>query len=188
MSINDINNRAIVIGIRPENLGAEIIHSGEFIRKAIPDGPIPPASLDRAFQGWEDYRHPPLFFIDLNEGDVIPPLLGHYEEDHPLGSAFTKRPGGVPQGSSQDEALEQYQQKRREIDQKRQEDYQRELEEQREREAAANKPKDSDYPDGSEDKMPNPDSGDPGGPRSLDPYLYQPQPLYINAIAKSMIR
>ena len=33
------------------------------------------------------------------------------------------------------------------------------------------------------DKMLAPDSGDPGGPRSLDPCLYQPQPIFSSAKA-----
>ncbi len=176
MFTNTISNRAIVIGIRPENLGATDSQKASRVTQPSPlsssiSGKASSLSshISAAFQGLMKHWEAPSFGIHRYEEDMRPAFT--------VGQNLPQIgfPKGVPQGSSQ----EQYQ---------RQEKYQPVQDGQGERDAAAAAANSQDRDHDGKDDMPNPDSGDPGGPRSLDPFLYQPQPLYINAIAKSMIR
>ena len=188
MFTNTISNSAIVIGIRSEYFAAPTSRDTSAVAQASPfsssiTGTASSLSshISAAFHELLPHLTSPKFpVLDRYEEDVWPVTVKDAEDMPTVGfpkSGFTE--------AEWEAHLEAEREAARAREQQRQEESQRQAEEKKEPYSEPN------YPGGDDEiDMPNPDSGDPGGPRSLDPYLYQPQPIfnYAKAIAAIAIR
>lgn len=126
------------------------------------------------------------------DGPDVESLTGHrYEEDvwpRFVMDGEDQPHVGFPKGVPADVVEKQRENARKQYEDAR--EAQRKAEEERKAEQEKNAPQGTGGGDdpGDPPDMPNPDSGDPGGPRSLDPFFYRPQEVLIKEIAQVAIR
>jgi hypothetical protein len=181
ISDTTINNSAIVIGIRPgaiDSVVSGVTQPSPVSSRVTGSASSLSSHISASFHELLPYLTSPKF-----------PLLNRYEED--VWPVTVKDSEDMPTVGFPKGWDEQEWEAKLEAERQAAAERERERREQSQQEKKPEPYSEPNYPGGDDEiDMPNPDSGDPGGPRSLDPYLYQPQPIFnfAKAIAATAIR